>query len=68
MITDATETRWQHKLHPELCSVHPEHPLSFVEKAYLMPRDIVLKQWIDAFLHIQESTGDLDKVLDHWLK
>jgi cyclohexadienyl dehydratase len=68
MITDATETRWQHKLHPELCSVHPEHPFSFVEKAYLMPRDIVLKQWIDAFLHIQESTGELDKVLDHWLK
>jgi cyclohexadienyl dehydratase len=68
MITDATETRWQHKLHPELCSVHPEHPFNFVEKAYMMPRDIVLKQWVDTFLHMQVSTGDLDSVLNRWLK
>lgn len=68
MITDATETRWQHKLHPELCSVHPEHPFNFVEKAYMMPRDIALKQWVDAFLHMQANTGELDNVLNHWLK
>jgi cyclohexadienyl dehydratase len=68
MITDATETRWQHKLHPELCSVHPEHPFNFVEKASMMPRDIALKQWVDAFLHMQANTGELDNVLNHWLK
>jgi hypothetical protein len=37
MITDATETRLQHKLHPELCGVHPDHPFDFGEKAYLLP-------------------------------
>lgn len=68
MITDATETRWQHKLHPELCSVHPEHPFNFSEKAYLMPRDIVLQQWVNTFLHLQEKTGELDEVLRRWLQ
>jgi cyclohexadienyl dehydratase len=68
MITDATETSWQHKPHPELCGVHPEHPFNFVEKAYMMPRDIALKQWVDAFLHLQTNTGELDNVLNHWLK
>ena len=67
MITDATETRWQHVLHPELCSVHPEQPFNFVEKAYMMPRDIALQQWVDAFLHQQEKTGELDALLRHWL-
>lgn len=68
MITDVTETRWLQKLHPELCSVHPEHPFNFVEKAYMMHRDIVLKQWVDAFLHLQEHTGELGNVLSRWLK
>lgn len=68
MITDATETRWQHVLHPELCSVHPEQPFSFVEKAYMMPRDVALQQWVNAFLHIQESTHELDGLLRHWLR
>jgi hypothetical protein len=39
MVTDATETRLQHKLHPELCSVHPDQPFDFGEKAYLLTRD-----------------------------
>ncbi len=67
MITDATETRWQHTLHPELCSVHPEHPFNFFEKAYLMPRDVVLQQWVDAFLHLQEKTGEMDELMRRWL-
>jgi cyclohexadienyl dehydratase len=67
MITDATETRWQHVLHPELCSVHPEQPFSFVEKAFMMPRDVALQQWVNAFLHLQESTDELDALLRHWL-
>jgi cyclohexadienyl dehydratase len=67
MITDATETRWQHVLHPELCSVHPEHPFNFAEKAYMMPRDIALQQWVNAFLHLQANSGELNAVLHHWL-
>jgi cyclohexadienyl dehydratase len=47
--------------------VHPEQPFNFVEKAYMMPRDIALQQWVDAFLHQQEKTGELDALLRHWL-
>jgi cyclohexadienyl dehydratase len=67
MITDATETRLQHKLHPELCSVHPEQPFVSSEKAYLLPRDVALQQWINEFLHIQRNSGALDAVLHRWL-
>ena len=67
MITDATETRFQHKLHPELCSVHPDQPFDFGEKAYLLPRDAALQQWIDKFLHIQTENGELNSIIHRWL-
>ena len=35
MITDASETRYQQKLHPGvLCAIHPDAPFDFGEKAY----------------------------------
>ena len=37
MITDASETRFQQKLHPNvLCAIHPDKPFDFAEKAYWM--------------------------------
>jgi glutathione S-transferase len=48
MITDASESRYQQKQHPGvLCAVHPDKPFDFAEKAYLLPRDKVLKQFVD---------------------
>jgi len=67
MITDATETRLQHRLRPALCSLHPDHPFDFSEKAFLLPRDVVLQQWVDQFLHLQMKTGALDAAIHHWL-
>jgi cyclohexadienyl dehydratase len=67
MITDATETKLQHKLHPELCSVHPDQPFTITEKAYLLPRDSAWKQWVDEFLHRQMETGELTTLIRHWL-
>jgi cyclohexadienyl dehydratase len=33
--------------------VHPDAPFTFSEKAYLLPRgDVVLKEWVDGWLHI----------------
>jgi cyclohexadienyl dehydratase len=62
MITDATETRWQSQQHPELCPVHPEAPFTFSEKAYLLPRgDVVLKEWVDGWLHIARNDGTYDR-------
>ncbi|PWC34541.1 hypothetical protein TSO352_21105 [Azospirillum sp. TSO35-2] len=68
MITDAVETRLQQKLHPELCAVHPDQPFDFSEKAFLLPRDIVLKLWVDQWLHRAVATGDYQAVFDRWLK
>ncbi len=58
MMTDAVETRLQHRLHPELCAVHPDQPFDFSELAYLLPRDPALKAWVDQWLHIQSETGE----------
>ncbi len=67
MITDATETMLQHTLHPTLCSIHPDHPFDFSEKAFLLPRDVPLQQWVDQFLHIQQQTGEMAALIHKWL-
>jgi len=50
MITDAIEVRLQQRLHPELCATMPGELFTHAEKAYLMPQDIALKEYIDAWL------------------
>src|SRR6516164_3452123 len=67
MMTDAIETRLQAKLHPELCAVHPDEPFDFSEKAYLLPRDVVFKAYVDQWLHLAIASGAFDKSLDSWL-
>jgi cyclohexadienyl dehydratase len=57
MITDAIETRVQHKLHPDLCPVHPEAPFDHSELGYLLPRDIGWKLYVDQWLHQQQENG-----------
>ena len=53
MMTDASETRYQQKLHPGvLCAVHPDKPFDFGEKAYWLQRDPALKAFVDQWLHI----------------
>jgi cyclohexadienyl dehydratase len=68
MITDSVETRLQQKLHPGLCAIHPDRPFDFGELAYLLPRDPVLKAWIDQWLHIEIETGDYAKLTATWLE
>lgn len=68
MVTDGTETRLQHKLHPELCAVHPDHPFTYGQKAYLLPRDdLPFQNFVDQWLHLEMGSGDFKKVLDQWL-
>lgn len=67
MITDAIETRVQEKIHPELCAVHPDKPFNFSEKAVLMSRDIVLKQYVDQWLRQDQESGEMGKRMDKWL-
>ena len=67
MITDTVETKLQHKLHPDLCAIHPDQPFDFGELGYLLPRDIVLKQFVDQWLHITVETGVWRSRLDQYL-
>ncbi|MCP2165225.1 transporter substrate-binding domain-containing protein [Goodfellowiella coeruleoviolacea] len=68
MITDAAETRWQATRHPELCSVHPDQPFTFAEKAYLLPRDdVAFQQWVNQWLHLARNDGTYQRVSAPWL-
>jgi cyclohexadienyl dehydratase len=68
MMTDSSETRFQQKQHPGvLCAVHPDKPFDFAEKAYWIQRDMPLKQFVDAWLHIQMETGAHAAALSKWL-
>ena len=67
MITDASETRYQQKLHPGvLCAVHPEKPFDFAEKAYWLQRDAALKAFVDQWLHIAVEDGSFRKIYAAW--
>jgi cyclohexadienyl dehydratase len=69
MITDASETRLQEKLHlGALCAVHPDQPFDFAEKAYWMPPDPALKDFVDQWLHILKDTGAFDALAAQWLR
>ncbi|KAF1052454.1 MAG: Cyclohexadienyl dehydratase [Burkholderia gladioli] len=69
MATDASETLLQQKLNPGLCSVHPDQPFQFSEKAYMVPRgDVVFQQYVDQWLHLAHETGEFQAVTDRWLK
>jgi cyclohexadienyl dehydratase len=68
MITDAIETRLQQKLHPELCAIHPDAPFDFGELAYLLPRDITWKLFVDEWLNIERETGAYQTVAEKFLE
>ena len=68
MMTDAVETKLQVKIHPELCALHPDKPFDFSEKAYLMPRDIILKNYIDQWLRQEIESGQFTRDFDKWLE
>ena len=67
MITDAIEARLQQRLHPRLCAIHPDAPFDFSEKAVLLPRDVVLKAFVDQWLHQTIETGAFARAHEQWL-
>jgi cyclohexadienyl dehydratase len=69
MMTDASETRYQQKLHPGvLCAVHPDKPFDFAEKAYWLQRDMALKDFVDQWLHIAHENGSYQKIYAGWFE
>jgi cyclohexadienyl dehydratase len=67
MITDAVETKLQQKLHPGLCAIHPDQPLDFGELGYLLPRDVVFKEFVDQWLRIAIGRGTWSKLVAAYL-
>ena len=69
MMTDSSETRYQQKLHPGvLCSVHPDKPFDFAEKAYWLQRDPALKDFVDQWLHMAREDGTFKKLMAAWFE
>ena len=69
MITDASETRYQQKLHPgALCAIHPDKPFDFAEKAYWMPMDPPLKAFVDQWLHLEMENGTYAAITAKWFE
>lgn len=69
MVTDASETLLQQKLNPGLCSVHPDKPFQYGEKAWMVPRgDVVFQQYVDQWLHLLRASGEYQAISDKWLK
>jgi cyclohexadienyl dehydratase len=69
MVTDASETLLQQKLHPGvLCSLHPDKPFNFSEKAFWLQRDYALKAFADQWLHIAMESKEYQAITDKWLK
>ncbi|MFE1174210.1 transporter substrate-binding domain-containing protein [Streptomyces sp. NPDC058773] len=69
MMTDASETRYQAKIHPELCSLHPDKPFTFSEKAYALPRgDDEFKAYVDQWVHLATHDGTYRKYEEAWMK
>jgi cyclohexadienyl dehydratase len=69
MITDASETLYQQKLHQGvLCAVHPDKPFSFAEKAYWLQRDGAFKDFVDQWLHIAMEDGSFAKIYVAWFE
>lgn len=67
MITDGVETRLQQKLNPALCAIHPDRPFDRSEKAWLLPRDIAFKLFVDQYLHQKQIDGSYAAAVKRWL-
>lgn len=67
MITDGVETRLQQKLNPGLCAIHPDRPFDRAEKAWLMPRDVPFKLFVDQYLRLRDLDGTLAAVRAKYL-
>jgi cyclohexadienyl dehydratase len=52
-----------------LCSVHPDKPFQYGEKAYMLPQgDVTFQQYVDQWLHLARATGEFQSISDKWLK
>jgi len=68
MITDAIEVRLQSNRIPELCASMPDKTLTQLQKAFLMPQDIYLKEYVDNWLRRIQAEGKLAETFKKHLR
>jgi cyclohexadienyl dehydratase len=68
-VTEAAEALTQQKLKPGLCAVNADKPLQYGEMGYLLQRgDVIMKAYVDQWLHLAKATGEYQRVIDAWLR
>jgi cyclohexadienyl dehydratase len=68
MITDAIEVKLQAALDPRLCASMQGKTLTYQQKAYLLPRDIIWKEYVDTWLSLRINDGTVAKVFAEQLQ
>jgi cyclohexadienyl dehydratase len=68
MITDASEIRWQANQNLQLCGQGLDHPFTFEQKGYLVPRAAIdLQQWMNQWLNITQNDGTYAALSEKYL-
>ena len=67
MITDNIEVLVQMKLHPQLCGTMPDDNLTYSAKGYLINRDVIWLEYINAWLEQTRNNGTLEQIFKKYL-
>ena len=67
MITDAIEVTVQARANSSLCAAMPGKTLSFQQKGFLLPRDLVWQQFVNAWLRQRQGEGYVAEVFNRHL-
>ncbi|GBG37661.1 transporter substrate-binding domain-containing protein [Mycobacterium montefiorense] len=68
MFTDTSEIRYQIAQNPRLCGVAADRPLTFEQKAYLLPAgEAGLQQYVDQWLNIAQHDGTYARLSTRYL-
>jgi cyclohexadienyl dehydratase len=58
MVTDATETLVQERIHPELDAVNPETPFNSFQMGFIFKKDVAFKTFVDQWLTGVKTNGN----------
>ncbi|MFT5710162.1 MAG: cyclohexadienyl dehydratase [Halioglobus sp.] len=64
MFTDKIEIELQTRRHAELCAAMGEQTLTYSEKGFLLPQDVVWKAYVDTWLNIRSGDGTVEKLFN----
>lgn len=71
MITDLIEAQLQTRLHPGVLCIadaNANSTFTFEEKAYMVGRDVVWKEYVGAFVHMAIGGGMWNQTLEKWME